>query len=127
MRHYILLSIQAHGLRVMGIENLINNPEMFDKKYESTVLWAKENRYTINSFLEKVYGTLDVILDKLHNTYELMENGSVLIRKGSVKLNPGEITIILSSMNGDMVMVKATDKISNCLNIIYCINQSPNN
>lgn len=116
MRHYILLSIQAHGLRVMGIEDLIDNPKMFDKKHESTVLWAKENRYTINSFLEKVYGTLDVILDKPHNTYELMENGSVLIRKGSVKLNPGEITIIPSSMDGDMVMVKATDKISNCLN-----------
>lgn len=94
------------GSRFEGnrIEDLIDNPKMFDKKYESTVLWAKENRYTINSFLEKVYGTLDVILDKPHNTYELMKNGSVLISKSSVKLNPGEITIIPSSMDGDMVM-----------------------
>lgn len=99
-----------------GIEDLIDNPKMFDKKYESIVLWAKENRYTINGFLERVYGKLDIVLDKPHNTYKLMEDGSVLIRKGSVELNPGDITIIPSSIDGDMVMVRGTDKISDCLN-----------
>lgn len=62
---------------------------------------------------------MDIVLDRPHNTYELMEDGSVLIRKGSVELNPRDITIISSSMDGDMVMVKATDKILNCLNSLF--------
>lgn len=106
------------GSRLKGkeIESLIDSPKLFDKKYESTVLFAKENRYAINSFLEKVYGGLEIVLDKPHNTYEITDDGSALIRKGAVKLNPGETTILPSSMDGDMVMVKATPKISNYLN-----------
>ncbi len=52
-----------------------------------------------------------MILDLPHNTYEPLENGSVVIRKGSVRIKPGELSVIPSHMTGDAVLIRATDKV----------------
>lgn len=98
------------------VEKLLDKPAAFDKEYENTVKWARENRMSVYDFLEKVYGKLDLVLDKPHNTYEILNNGNVIIRKGSVKLEAGDRTIIPSNMEGDMILVEATKEISKYLN-----------
>jgi RNA-splicing ligase RtcB len=44
-----------------------------------------------------------------------LPNGSVIIRKGSVRVNPGDLNVIPSSMADDIVLVRATDMVQNSL------------
>ena len=66
--------------------------------------------------LEKYFGKLEIILDKNHNGFEMLNDGYVIIRKGAVKLLSNETAVIPSSMNGDVVLVKAKDTINKVLN-----------
>jgi RNA-splicing ligase RtcB len=96
------------------VDKLTDKPRAFDKVYSETVLWAKNNREAIADILEKIYGKLELILDKSHNSYEIKEK-QIVIRKGAVKLEPNELTIIPSTMNGDMVLVRGKNAISEVL------------
>jgi len=99
-----------------SVETLVDRPEVFDKKFLEVCLWAEENRKEVSRMAEKYFGLSEIIMDRNHNSYEILEDGSVIIRKGAVRLLPGEITVIPSSMDGDAVLVRAEEKISEVLN-----------
>lgn len=96
------------------VDDLINQPVEFDREFERIVQWAEDNRAAVQTSLERVIGQTELVLDLPHNTFEKTENG-VLIRKGAVKLLPGEITIIPSHIGGDASLVRAKPKISEAL------------
>lgn len=97
------------------VDDLIELPEQFDAEFNRIVGWAVDNRAAIHEALSEVFGSLELILDLPHNTYELQDGGAVIIRKGTVQLRPGELTVIPSHMSGDIVLGRATDKISEIL------------
>jgi hypothetical protein len=97
------------------VDDLINNPQKFDAKFEEVCEWAKDNRFEILNILQKYFGRLRLILDKNHNHFELTEKG-VIIRKGAVKVLPGEQTVVPSNMNGDVVLITATEEVRQTYN-----------
>jgi RNA-splicing ligase RtcB len=94
----------------------VDRPEDFDETFNQVVHWAADNRATIHAAVDAVFGQTELILDLPHNTYERFDDGSVIIRKGSVRLHPGELSILPSHMSGDVVLVRATDRIGETLN-----------
>lgn len=97
------------------VDDLISEPKKFDAKFEAVCEWAKDNRFEIFNILQKYFGRLRLILDKNHNHFELTEQG-VIIRKGAVKVLPGEQTVVPSNMNGDVVLITATDEVRHTYN-----------
>jgi RNA-splicing ligase RtcB len=97
------------------VDHLVNDPVKFDLEFEKVVSWAFQNRSAIQSNLEKEFGKLEMILDLPHNTVELLEDESVIIRKGAVKFKPDDICIIPSHMSGDVVLVRGTGNVKNIL------------
>jgi RNA-splicing ligase RtcB len=98
------------------VDALVDSPERFDKTFDRVVQWAADNRQKINESLERVFGTTELILDLPHNTYEQLGDGNVIIRKGSVRLLPGDLSILPSHMSGDVVLIRATSKVTEILN-----------
>ena len=97
------------------LENLsINNHTEFDNYYKSIIQQAEESRYAIFAIIESVFGNLKFIFDRNHNHYENTEDG-VIIRRGAVKIEPNQLTVIPSNLCGEVALVKATDKISKTL------------
>lgn len=94
------------------VDDLIDNPNKFDTKFLDVCNWAKDNRYAIFSILEKYFGRLNLVLDKNHNHFEITDDG-VIIRKGAVRVEAGEQTVVPSNMNGDIVLITATDEVRN--------------
>lgn len=97
------------------VDALIDRPEAFDCEFERVVRWATSNRAKIHEEIDATFGRTELLLDLPHNTYEILPDKGSIIRKGSVHLLPGEISIIPSHMSGDVVMVRATPKISEIL------------
>ena len=98
------------------VDDLVDEPTKFDQEFNRIVQWAEDNRAQIHKEVDAVFGETELILDLPHNTFEIQEEGGVVIRKGSVKLEVGQLAVIPSHMSGDVVMVKATDKIKDVLN-----------
>ena len=98
------------------VDNLIDVPASFDKEFNRVVHWATDNRAAIHEKVESVFGETELLLDLPHNTYEQLTDGGVIIRKGSVRLLPGELSILPSHMSGDVVLIRAKDKVTNILN-----------
>ncbi len=98
------------------VDNLIDAPDNFDKEFSRVVQWAADNRAAIYEKVKAVFGETELLLDLPHNTYEQFADGSVIIRKGSVRLLPGEISVLPSHMSGDVVLIRAKDKVTNILN-----------
>ncbi len=92
------------------VDEFIDQPQKFDKKFEEVCQWAEENRFAIFKILEKYFGKLELILDKNHNHFEHTEEG-VIIRKGAVRVSPYEQTVVPSNMNGDVVLISATPEV----------------
>ena len=97
------------------VDDLIDRPQKFDAKFYDVCEWAKDNRFAIFKILEKYFGRLSLKLDKNHNHFEITDEG-VIIRKGAVKVLPGEQTVVPSNMNGDVVLITATDDVKNTYN-----------
>lgn len=86
-------------------EPLVDKPEEFDKAYQEIQNWAKSNRDTVAQLLKDTYGSSKFLFDQPHNTFS--RNGEfVTIYKGTVNLKPGELSLIPSSMDTDMVIVE---------------------
>src|SRR5260370_31263504 len=68
----------------------IDVPVSFDKEFDRVVQWAADNRAAIHEKVKSVFGETELLLDRPHNTYEQLADGGVIIRKGSVRLLPGE-------------------------------------
>ena len=65
-----------------------------------------------------VMSTSSLILDLPHNTYQILDDGAALIRKGSVQVSPGDLSVLPSHMSGDVVLVRATDQVTDILSSI---------
>jgi len=97
------------------VDDLINDAVAFDNKFEEVIEWAKQNRLAISKIINKYFGELEIIVDKNHNHFEKTEDG-VIIRKGAVKVKPGELAVLPSNLQGDVVLVRATKKVSDVYN-----------
>lgn len=100
------------------VDRFVDDSDSFDREFARVVAWAADNRSAIHDSVERVFGRTEPVLDLPHNTYEPLENGSVIIRKGSVHIRPGELSVIPSHMTGDAVLVRATDRVHDILNSI---------
>lgn len=98
------------------VDNLIGAPDSFDKEFNRVVRWAGDNRAAIHDRIKSVFGEAELLLDLPHNTYELLSEGSVIIRKGSVRLLPHELSVLPSHMSGDVVLIRAKDAVGSILN-----------
>ncbi len=94
------------------VDHLVDSPQKFDHTFLSVCNWAQHNRSAISGLLQKYFGKLSMILDSNHNHFELHNDG-VIIRKGAVRVMPGELAVIPSNLNGDVVLVRARDAVYN--------------
>jgi RNA-splicing ligase RtcB len=97
------------------VDGLTDDPDEFDREFYRVSQWATYNRAEIHEQIEKFFGKTELVLDLPHNTYEVLLDGSTVIRKGSVHLKPGELSVIPSHMAGDVITIKATPKIESTL------------
>lgn len=97
------------------VDQYIDDAVTFDREFARVVAWAADNRSAIHDAVERVFGRVELVLDLPHNTYEMLDNGSVIIRKGSVRIRPGELSVIPSHMTGDAVLVRATARVRDIL------------
>jgi RNA-splicing ligase RtcB len=97
------------------VDAFVDSAIEFDKEFDRVVRWAVNNRMRIHENVESVFGETELILDLPHNTYEILEDGGVIIRKGSVRLLPGQLSALPSHMSGDVVLVKAKEKVREIL------------
>lgn len=98
------------------VEEFVDDPDRFDQEFARVVAWAQANREAVQSAIECVFGKLELVLDLPHNTYESLSDGSVVIRKGAVRVRPAELNIIPSHMSGDVALVRATTRVQETLN-----------
>lgn len=98
------------------VDAFVDAPEAFEREFDRVVAWAADNRGAIHDALERVFGKLDLVLDLPHNTYEHLADGGVIVRKGSVKATPGDLSVLPSHMSGDVVLVQATERVAEILN-----------
>ena len=94
------------------VEEYVDKPGKFEEKFEEVSLWASENRLTIRHALEAKFGPLKRVLDLPHNTIELHADESVTLRKGAVKVRPGDLTILPSALGGQVALLKAATGVS---------------
>jgi RNA-splicing ligase RtcB len=97
------------------VDALVDQPSEFDREFKRIVQWARDNRAAIQEAVEQEFGRLDLVVDLPHNTSEALPDGSVVVRKGAVRVRPGETNVIPSHMGGDVVLVRATEAVSNAL------------
>ena len=97
------------------VDALVEKPAEFDREFQRVVRWAVDNRDRIHEEIEAVFGSTELVLDLPHNTYQVLPDGGAIIRKGSVHLNPGELSVLPSHLSGDVVTVRATSKVSDIL------------
>ena len=97
------------------VDAFIDRPARFDLEFDRVVRWAADNRAAIHESINRVFGKVDMVLDLPHNTYEIRDDGAVLIRKGSVQVAPGDLSILPSHMCGDVVLVRATERVADIL------------
>ncbi len=100
------------------VDDLVDDPARFDAEFDRVVGWAADNRATIHDAISSVFGKVDLVLDLPHNTYQLLDDGAAIIRKGSVHVAPGDLSILPSHMSGDVVLVRATNRVAKILNSI---------
>lgn len=100
------------------VDAFVDQPERFDREFDRVVAWAADNRAAIHEAVGRVFGKLELVLDLPHNTYEVLPDGSAIIRKGSVHVRPGDLSILPSHMSGDVLLVKATAAVEGILNSI---------
>ncbi len=101
-----------------SLDNYLDNPKEFGLEYERVTKWAANNRAAIGEFTEKVFGKCRKILDTVHNSYEILSDDSVIIRKGVIRVNEGDLTVLPSSMNGDISLLRIKPSIKDVLNSI---------
>ena len=97
------------------VDAFINDPERFDDEFDRVVSWAADNRAAIHESISQIFGKVELVLDLPHNTYEILDDGAAVIRKGSVHVEPGDLSILPSHMSGDVVLVRASERVADIL------------
>ncbi|MFA0963656.1 RtcB family protein [Roseivirga sp. BDSF3-8] len=87
------------------VDHLVDQREAFDSTFASVCEWASQNRKAVLKVVEKHFGKTELMLDKDHNHFEVIDDG-VIIRKGASRLQPGEMTVVPSHMTGDIVTLR---------------------
>lgn len=98
------------------VDRFVDRPGEFEDEFNRIVEWAKDNRYTVASAVERVYGQTEFVLDLHHNSFEQRSDGSVLIRKGVVASTVGSLNVLPSHMTGDVSLLTSTSKVNDVLN-----------
>lgn len=96
-------------------EDYADAPGAFDARYRRSVELAAANRAAIQDAIEGVLGPLELVCDLPHNTCEPLSEGGAIIRKGAVRVGPGDLAIIPSHLAGDTALVRATDRVTEAL------------
>ncbi|MEM1166242.1 MAG: RtcB family protein [Planctomycetota bacterium] len=105
------------------VDDLVDRPAEFDREFERIKGWAKSNRDAVLEIAERHLGRfVDLYpgvrsLDRNHNHFEERGDG-VLIRKGSQRVEPGELALIPSNLLDDMVIVRATARVEE---LMHCL------
>ncbi len=97
------------------VDAFVDEPEAFDAEFDRMVEWAEANRAAIHEAAASALGPLELVLDLPHNTFERLDDGGAIIRKGSVHVEPGDLNIIPSHMSGDVALVRATERVRESL------------
>ena len=97
------------------VDAFVDDPEAFDAEFDRVVEWAASNRAAIHDAAASALGSLELLLDLPHNTYEVLPEGAAIIRKGSVRVEPGDLNMIPSHMAGDVALVRATERVRESL------------
>ncbi len=97
------------------VDGLIDQAEKFDSEFARVVNWASDNRAAIHEKIDSIFGPTELILDLPHNTFEQLDDGGVIIRKGSVRMLPGELSVLPSHMSGDVVLVRGKQRVREIL------------
>jgi len=97
------------------VDPFVDNPAAFDREFDRVVEWATANRAAIHEAVEEVLGPLELILDLPHNTCELLPDAGAIIRKGAVRVEPGDLNVIPSHMAGDVALVRAAEQVRESL------------
>lgn len=97
------------------VDALVDHPESFDAEFARVTAWAAANREAIHKEVETELGPLELLFDLPHNTYEPLPDGGAIVRKGSVRVAPGDLNVIPSHMAGDVALVRATDRVEDSL------------
>lgn len=97
------------------VDGLIDHPDRFDAEFDRVVGWAADNRAAIHEAIAAEFGAMELVLDLPHNTYERLADGGAIVRKGSVHVRPGDLTILPSHMAGDVLLLRATGAVSEVL------------
>ena len=113
---YVYFLIHTGSRNESGhVDKFVEKPAAFDAEFKRVLDWAAENRATIKGSIKNIFGKVEEIIDLPHNSYERLNDGYVIIRKGSVYVKPGDLTVIPSHMSGDVLLVKASTKIEDSL------------
>jgi len=113
-RLYVLVHTGSR-LESGHVDALVDNPEAFDAEFNRVVDWAASNRSAIQKAVEAELGPVELVLDLPHNTYESLADGGAIIRKGAVRVEPGELNVIPSHLAGDVALVRATNRVTESL------------
>ena len=97
------------------VDALVDQPARFDREFDRVVGWAADNRAAIHDAVDKTFGRTKLILDRPHNTHQILPDGGAIIRKGSVHVQPGAVLVIPSHMTGDVAVARATGRVSTSL------------
>ena len=97
------------------VDRFVDQPATFDREFARVVEWAARNRAAVQDLAESVLGPLEMVLDLPHNSFESLPEGGTVIRKGAVRVTPGELNIIPSHMAGDVTLVRATGRVTESL------------
>jgi RNA-splicing ligase RtcB len=97
------------------VDGLIDQAERFDSEFARVVNWASDNRAAIHEKIDSIFGPTELILDLPHNTFEQTDDGGVIIRKGSVRMLPGELSVLPSHMSGDVMLVRGKQRVREIL------------
>ncbi|MEY4667496.1 MAG: hypothetical protein RL518_195 [Pseudomonadota bacterium] len=100
------------------LDDFVDQPATFDREYKRITGWARDNRDTIADVIRKHFGLCNLVLDLPHNTFEIEDDGAVTIRKGAVKTDPGVLSILPSSMTGDVALVRASEQVASSLHSV---------
>ena len=113
--HLHLLIHTGSRMESGHVDALVDQPEAFDREFTRIVDWAAENRAAVQALARQVLGPLELVLDRPHNTWEALPDGGTVIRKGAVRVEPGDLNIIPSHMTGDIALVRATARVGQAL------------
>lgn len=102
------------------VDELVDRPTEFDREFDRIRGWARDNRSAVLEIAARRLGPFVGLfpglarLDRDHNHVEAVEGG-MLIRKGSQRVQPGELALIPSNLLDDMVIVRATERVRETL------------